>query len=509
MKKLTGLVIVVIAIILGGYYAMGVATERTLKKNIEMVSQSNGLYVDIEQYNRGWFKSSAVLNWRLHIPPRIEKNEAGQQVTISAKDYTIQMPLAISHGPVIFADANVWFGLGYAHTDLVLPPTYAQQFDAMYTSNSVKPHLDVSIFVNYLNNCRLHVMAPQFKLVAKDGHSQFEWLGLNSDISISSQMSHVDGSVTLDGLSMMKGDMKAILGKTVSDYDLKQTETGLYLGDANLSVPSLLVTQNDQKVFALEQLDVHSSSQVTNGLFTSNFKSELDKMYTADSKVYGPGTIDVSIRNLDAQILAKINDEVNTIQQGNDTQRQQALLALLPEIPKLLSKGAQFEISKLSMVMPEGNINGDLLISLPNEETGNPFQLIQKIQGQGQLKITAAVLKSLAKDAAKQKLLTQPAQPSIAPATTVSSTTATADTAAPVVPAAAPTDAAEVVVTEQPVQPQDIDQQASAQADEKLAALVKAGLLNVQGTDYVIQIKLANGQLSINDQPFNPAMMQF
>jgi uncharacterized protein YdgA (DUF945 family) len=510
MKKIVGLVVVLAAIILGSYYGMGVITERTLKKNLAIVNQSNGLVVRVTQYERHWFTSNAILDWNLHIPARNVKDANGQITAIPAKDYEIRMPLSISHGPVIFADSTVKFGLGYAKTDLDLPKEYTEELDKQYTADSVKPRINTSIFVNYLNNCRLLVNVPPFKLVTKQGNSEFEWLGMLSDISISSKMSHVDGSVTVDGVNLTKEDMKAALGKTTSDYDLHRTEMGLFLGDANLSFPSFLITKKDQKIFEIEQFDVHSNSDVSQGLFSSDFKSMLDKVY-ANGKVYGPGVVELSIKNLDAQILAKINEQITNIQQGSDNQRQQTLLNLIPELPKLVSKGAELVIPKLSMVMPEGPINGNLSIVFPHENIPNPFQLMQKIQGEGKLQIAAPVFKNFLQDSIKRRLLAQLSQP--AP-------TATAPTEQPA-PAAGtdsteqPASAAATAPTAQPapqpttVNAQDIEQQSAAQAEERIASLIQSGTLTMAGTDYVISIKLSQGQLTVNNQPFNPAMIQF
>ena len=55
----------------------------------------------------------------------------------------------------------------------------------------------------------------------------------------------------------------------------------------------------------------------------------------------------------------------------------------------------------------------------------------------------------------------------------------------------------------------DVELQATEQTDRKLSTLVQAGLLSVQGTEYVIELNLQQGQLSVNGKPFNPAMMQF
>ena len=55
----------------------------------------------------------------------------------------------------------------------------------------------------------------------------------------------------------------------------------------------------------------------------------------------------------------------------------------------------------------------------------------------------------------------------------------------------------------------ELDSQSNVQSDEKIAGLVKAGLLSVNGSDYLIEIKLQQGQLLVNGMPFNPGMLQF
>jgi uncharacterized protein YdgA (DUF945 family) len=520
MKKLIGLVVILAALVLGGYYGMGLVTERTLRRNVDVINQSNGLFVDIEQYDRGWFTSSALLNWRLHIPERIVKDSSGQSTTVPARDHKIQMPLTIYHGPIIYTGTGVRFGLGYAHSDLLMPAQYVTKFTNLFTLASTQPKLVLSVFVNYLNNSRLNIGLPTFKLIAKQGGDQFEWYGMDSDFSISSNLKTIDGSVTIDGASFIKNKMKAMLGKVTSDFDLHQTDSGLYLGDASMSLPSLIVSENEQKTLDVEQFAVHSSSDIEGGLFGSTLNVSLDKM-TAHGKSYGPALLEMSIKNLDAQVLAAINEQANKMQQGaSDSERQQALFTLLPQLPKLFSQGAQFEISKLSLVMSEGPIEGDLLVSLPKGDAGNPFQLLQKVQGHGKLKIPAAVLQDFIVISVKQKLIAQPTAQQVTDQPTDNTTTppapdAVAPTAAPdatptsVDAHATPPQAGTPVDASQPITVADIEQQAQVQTQQKLSTMVQNGLLTLQGKDYVIEVNLQQGQLSINGKPFNPAMMQF
>jgi hypothetical protein len=39
--------------------------------------------------------------------------------------------------------------------------------------------------------------------------------------------------------------------------------------------------------------------------------------------------------------------------------------------------------------------------------------------------------------------------------------------------------------------------------------MVASGLFVLQGSDYVMVLKLAEGQLSVNGKPFNPTMIQY
>ncbi len=521
MKKILGLVFVIVALALGGYYGMGVVTEHTIAKNVEIINQSNGLFVELAEYHRGWYQSTALLNWRIQVPERLSKTPDGQTTTIPAQEYKLQMPVTVYHGPIIYADHVIQFGLGYAESDLAVPPAYAEKFTTMFTPASTIPHLKVSLFVNYANNSQLHVEVPSFELISKQGGDQFTWKGLDSRLGISSNLKTIEGALTIDGVRFTKNKMTALLGKVATAYDLHQTDMGLYLGEASLSLPSFSVAENTTKLIDLSGFEATSSSDVEEGLFHSQFKTSFHKLLV-HGKAYGPAVLEMSLTNLDAQALGEINTEANNMQQGPQGARQQAFLTLLPTLPKLFSKGAQFEVSKLSCVVPEGLLEGDLLLSLPKGEMGNPFQLLQKIGGHGSLKLPTTLLKGVMTESAKQKLMTQPTlqQAMISELKTAQAPQQTAAETPPAqgAPAAASSETAtaatvvqptESSTTSQPLTPAEIDQQAMAQTDAKLAALVQSGVLLLQGSEYVVHVTLQNGQLSVNGKPFTAAMMQF
>lgn len=149
---------------------------------------------------------------------------------------------------------------------------------------------------------------PAFKLFAKEGNSIFEWRGLSTTTNLSPHMDKVGGNITLEGLTFKKDQINSKVSTVTSEYNLHRTDKGLFLGDASLSFPSFVVMDGDQKLFELGQFDIHSDSDIDNNLFNSHFKASVDKII-ANNKTYGPGNLELSIRNLDADALARLNEE--------------------------------------------------------------------------------------------------------------------------------------------------------------------------------------------------------
>lgn len=478
MKKILSVVVILAAILLVSYYGMGMLTEHSLKKTMTRVNQSNGITVKIVQYDRGFFKSLAKLDWNFHVPEQVIV-ENGQQTTIPASDYHIDMPVKIMHGPIIFADNNVLFGLGYASTDLSIQAEYEKQFDAQYTTDSVKPKLNLAVYINYFNKSHIHIAVPAFKLISKQGMKQFDWLGMVSDVNVSSKMKRINGHLVIDGINLVKDNTKAVLGNIESDYDLSRNKLGLYTGDANLLFPTAVVMENNNKVFEVKDFEIHTTSSIKNNLFTSTLMTKLNELFT-QRKIFGPCKLSMAIRNIDAEAIADINNKINLAKHERAISQQQLFFSVLPDLPKLLAKGAEFQISELNIGMPKGVIKGDLLIAMPNENVTNPLQMIQKLQGNGNVVFSSEILKELMRDAMKRKL-----------EASINMQQAAVDNNA----VAAQND--------------NLGVEAAKLADQKIDSLVKSQVLLIKGTDYVLGFKFEGGKLLVNDKPFDPSMMQF
>ena len=163
------------------------------------------------------------------------------------------------------------------------------------------------------------------------------------------------------------------------------------------------------------------------------------------------------------------------------------MLALLPELPKLFNKGAEFEISKLSFKIPQGQIEGNLFVTLPKGENANPFEMMQKIQGKAKLQVPAEAVKEIMKQSVIQQIAKKPElQQTLTQQLQANQTAAQTTQPAPTV-----------------------EQLAEMQTNKQINALQQSGLITVQGTDFVIEASLDQGKFTINGKPYDPSMMKF
>lgn len=482
MKKLVGLVLILAVLILGGYYGMGLLTERTIKSNIEVINQTNGLYAQIEQYQRGWFSSNAKIKWRIHLPERVITENDGVTRTIAAEDQELSTPIHICHGPIIFCHHKLRFGMGYAQTHIALPPQYTKQFDEQFAQGSIKPHFDLSIFINYFLESSISLSIPEFKLIDKSGAGTFSSKSLITQIAISSDKNHIDGDVAVNDVVFSKEQLKATLNKATMAYDMHQTKAGLYLGAVHLDIPSFDIIDNNNTLVHINAFNMNSDSNIDDELFSTHFNLNVASI-VANKRTYGPGAFAISLKNLDAGVLAKMNQQTILMQNGTDAQRQQAILSMLPELPQLFNKGAELEISKCTLTLPEGLVDGTLLVSLPKSDNANPFELLPKIQGHAQLKAPAALVKQLIQQAVMQQLVTQPEMQQAL---------------------------AQQVQSPTPNQVSLSNEQIAAlQADKQINAMKDKGLIIASANEYSIDVTLHEGKFIINGKPLDPSMLVF
>ncbi|MCL9684487.1 YdgA family protein [Legionella maioricensis] len=467
MKKGTALLISFLVLILIAYYVMGLIVQRTFNNNLSAIPKTSVLSIHLDKYQRGWFSSRAVLAIKMHIPEQAITDKNGGSKMDPAVDFDLGFPLIINHGPFIFTDHGIRLGMGEATT---------------------QPQTHYNVLVNYFNKTLFTYTLPSFTFKSTVGLQafQFEWLGARAVFSIAPNMNKLDSHFTLYGLNGTGNNVLFKLGEISHHAQFTHAQNGLWLGQTDLSIPSATMSTGDKKNFDLELFRLMLGSDIAEGALNFNCDISLKKLFI-DEKTYGPSSLKWGIKNLDPAAMADINQlEWTMLENNSDTNLLK--LKLLAELPKLLSKGAELELSEMILNFPEGKVTGNFKIMLPQNES-DPGKLLQKAHGEGQFKATIAVVKQLMVTFIEDDLKKQAEKAAQTPSSSQSGTSSTA-------------------IIAPPPSTTYFHDEAQKQMENTLQNLVSKGLLKVDGNDYVLIFKLENEQFSVNGQPFNPAMLQ-
>lgn len=486
MKKILGVVGTLGALgilVVGGYVGTGWLTERAFQKTVKDIQQVKGVELKITQYHRGIFHSNAVVDWVLHVPAYQTKLQNGQLQTVAEANYLVPMHLSICHGPVILSKDGLHLGLGYAQTLINIPKPYQRQMQDMYSAASTFPKFKLTLLITFSNQAKISLKVPGFHMTTLSNDGQFDWSGLNSSSKLSLDLSAMEGSAVLAGARFHQADMQMTLDHVTSNYHINKTTSGFYEGEADFHLQSLQIENHAKTQLGVKNFSISSDSQEKEALFDSHLKASLDTILI-ENHSYGPGQIEISLKNLDAQVLSRINHQVKSAQQSSMIARQKMLISILPDLPRLFAQGAIFSISKLSFVMPEGKVQGSLEVSLPKGSVSNPFQILSHVVGAGHLAVPVKVVQEVMQNAVRQKLQQPPvldAQQQVNPSTQSMGLP----------------------------QGDDLEHQVKTLTDKRLSSLVESGALVQQGNDYTLDVKLEQGKIMVNNKPFVPTMLEF
>jgi|GEM_PF-6496450 len=458
MKKWTGIFLTLAILILVSYYIMGRIVESTLNKNIKALPKTPMLTLKLNKYDRGWFSSQAALTLIMHLPEQRSANSSGQAQLTPPLDMDLSFPLIINHGPIIMTEAGIRFGMGHVTT---------------------QPETHYNVLVDYSNHTRMRYTFPSLEINTRMGpeNLHFEFKGITATLGLSPTVDSVVGKIAVHGLNGLVKNVVFNMSEIVNNFNVSRREGWLWIGRNHLTIPSIEFSEGNHQ-FVLEALDFSLATDITNDLLNADYNMSLQKL-TVENKTWGPGVIKLQVKNLDPAAMARVNQASWNLVQ-NTAHRELFAITLISEYSNLMSKGAELNLSELNLTFPEGKITGNLTLSLPKGDAGgNPEKMMQKAVGNGQFRASIAVIKSLMVEAIQRNLERQQAQ----------------------IVAQEPNAASVAQVSVDPVNTHD---QAVAQTDQILQEYINKGILKIDGSDYVMIIKLENQQLMINGQVVGP-----
>lgn len=473
MKKILASVgIVAVAGILS-YPGFGFLVEKGLAHQIKSMPKQYGMVVELKDFHRHWFSSDVNLLWKWDVPAHLKQNLQGQTITVSPKHYQKEIHIQIFHGPLVIHNWKPFLGVGYASTTLKWPFDSQQKTSIEFSDNSVFPLVHVRMALDFLMHTHWKTEVPAFKLIAKDQSSEITWGGLTLKNTLTTNLDKIKGEVNLVNLNIHKQQKVIDLNGFETEYDFRLNPVGIYVGDASMALKQLHMGEALQ----LQNFKVENHADISKDLFSTRFKGQVQSAQLNGLKI-GASQVDVEIGQINATALAKAQESLYPQQNASPSFRNKGFLGVITTIPELMKYGAHLDVNTLHLSLDKGTIDLNMKLALPADAQRNALMNLAQMQalmGDAHLSLTKNLLVDWLVDLLEKQIQSQQ-QLGLEPTPMVSG----------------PTDYAQIART---------------RTMDKIDALVKSGVIIQKQDQYVFDLKLQNGQLTINNLPFDPTWL--
>jgi uncharacterized protein YdgA (DUF945 family) len=410
-------------------------------------------FVDIveRKTQRGIFSTDEVTTFALkpEFTEQFEIQNAGAPVQVPPKPVQFVVRTRINHGPM---PAFSGIGLASAHSELELDNPLIKK---LYAGKSP---LTVDTQIDFAGAGREQVRSPAVE-GSVDGIEQLAWGELAVDIDFNNDFSvwNMQGvwpflkARGTNGSDQFEMKGLAMEGRQTR---LSADKPDLYTGPFKISLQSFESQSRDAErpPMLLEKLVFKSDVKESAGFIDVFAGYEVNSMRVGE-QVFRAAHFDLALRHLESAALADLNKVSNSMNSSSESMDMEQIKPLLRPLQVLLENSPEIAIERMGMSTPQGDIKASALVRLPNANVGN---LETAAENPMLLMSLATVLQADAQIALPEVLLRE---------------------------------------------------NLTAQQTEMLAAMVQAGYVLNKSGQLSTALSYAQGNLTVNGQPLNPAMM--
>lgn len=364
-KALLGIVVISIIAVITAPFINGVMMEKTLHRQLD---KYNELYAELSFY------------------PKYEITRYARQFGSSEIEWTITMPHLSSDDRI---DKIILIEKA-EHGYLGVSSTISLNKNSWYTNfineqlNGQDP-LTISAHYNVLSGVTAAISWDSFELQADTNAAVIVTPG-TCIIKTDRALNNILIDAKMDGFSVP--DMIDIQGVALHS-NMTLISSLIAVGTSSLSIEQVDVkNRRKNKSASISAINVGSTVDFDEAHNTLSMHSEYSVDHIAsDKQKIDAILIKIGIKKLDAEGLAKVYkvylDLMNEVfakletEQADAAQMQaemeqlghRAGIRLMSEVEKLLKKDLEFEISKLHLTLPEGDIQGDFNLGLKQDIT--------------------------------------------------------------------------------------------------------------------------------------------
>lgn len=194
------------------------------------------------------------------------------------------------------------------------------------------------------------------------------WKGLHGNVVYTTDFDHFAASFRSAGIEGSSATSSFALRDLLWTADLTRDESGLLVGDVGTSLGSFRLSSREEggPGFELAQWQMNQSNAVRAGSFGGTLRASIQTI-RIDDRAYGPGSVELQLKNLDARSLARLQHQGVSGQAPPDSQGVTQTAAggeptsLLFD---LVSRSPHLELRTLRLATPSGDLEAQVSIDL-------------------------------------------------------------------------------------------------------------------------------------------------
>lgn len=255
MKKIAiYMVIITIGVLLSFPMVSGIKLKEAYLQRIGSMPQQPGITLHNESYERGWFRSTAVIRVELDLA------QLTGEPSLADKPLDLLVRSDFHHGPVLLTDMGLRFGLGYG--SLSFSGSEMKDAEKVLTEWMAAAPLTIRTLINFDQSAHTELNIEPYASDQGDDHIRFG--GISATLMSDGSLTHFDGTLVVNASSILTTGFALNLGESSGSMSYQGDNPYTMVGETVFNIPSLSVTGKDMSM-VLQGVNLNGGTQLNQG----------------------------------------------------------------------------------------------------------------------------------------------------------------------------------------------------------------------------------------------------
>lgn len=393
VKKIVIVILVLVALLLlllPG--AVGMIAERQYRTlMVQSQELTRGLRYVVEDYRRGWFRSSA--RYRLEVEPALlVPAEQSQQLPPS---FALLSEAEIHHGPVFLTALSAEGGRPGPGLALSLDRLSLRGPEGSITAIPGQISTRLGFFGHNQSDISLHPVAGTYD----SGQASLGWEGMNGAVGFDNKLRKFSSDVRVGAFELTTPEWRIQSGEMQFGGRHQLTEFGFWAGNGSARIDPLQITAPAVGTLVLGPLQAQADVRLTNATGSPGAAVTIDLEESFEAVQVGnwrggPLRLSMTITDLDAVALGDIsNDLRDAPRQAHADAATPA--ALLEQLQALLVHGPSLALRELRFGTPDGELLVTADLDVPPTGPGELGALLIGLKANLSIRVPTAITERL------------------------------------------------------------------------------------------------------------------